>query len=138
LFPGIGQYHFNVPRLPYPNAECLGQFHHQFCAHPSRFARLQYHRNIGRRCPSPPFIFLQILNIFILQIFRHNLENKEFYERLSSEDRDLVLRVMVGALILFDHIDANGAFCRQSPIEIRGVVEVIKQNGSEQQVGNWP
>lgn len=69
----------------------------------------------------------------VVQIFRHNLENKEFYERLSSEDRDLVLRVMVGALILFDHIDANGAFCRQSPIEIRGVVEVIKQNGSEQQ-----
>jgi hypothetical protein len=67
------------------------------------------------------------------KIFRHNLENKEFYERLSGDDRDLILRVMVGAVILFDHIDAGGAFCRHAPIDVRGVVEVIKRNGSEQQ-----
>lgn len=41
---------------------------------------------------------------------------------------------MVGAVVLYDHIDASGAFTRQSPIDIRGVIDVIKLHGSEQQV----
>lgn len=70
----------------------------------------------------------------VVQIFRHNLENKEFYERLTPADRSLVLRVMVGAVVLFDHIDAGGAFCRQAPIDVRAVVEVIQRIGADQEI----
>uniref|UniRef100_A0A914LUA2 CYRIA/CYRIB Rac1 binding domain-containing protein n=1 Tax=Meloidogyne incognita TaxID=6306 RepID=A0A914LUA2_MELIC len=70
----------------------------------------------------------------VIQIFHHNLQNKEFYERFSDHDRDLLMRVMVGAVVLYDHIDSNGAFTRQSPIDIRGVVDVIKLHGNEQQI----
>ncbi|KHJ95809.1 hypothetical protein OESDEN_04243 [Oesophagostomum dentatum] len=34
---------------------------------------------------------------------------------------------MVGCLILYDHIDENGAFVRESPINLRAVVNVIKE-----------
>uniref|UniRef100_A0A914HBU0 CYRIA/CYRIB Rac1 binding domain-containing protein n=1 Tax=Globodera rostochiensis TaxID=31243 RepID=A0A914HBU0_GLORO len=69
----------------------------------------------------------------IVYICRHMLERKEFYDRLSVDERNFFLRVMVSALILFDHIDSAGAFCRHSPVDVRGVVEVVKQKGTEQQ-----
>lgn len=62
------------------------------------------------------------------------LERKDFYERLSREAQKFFLRVMIGALILYDHIDINGAFCRQSPIDIRAIVHVIKQAASQEEV----
>jgi hypothetical protein len=62
------------------------------------------------------------------------LANKEFYERFSIHDRDLLMRVMVGSVVLYDYIDTNGAFTRQSPIDIRGIIDVIKLHGNEQQV----
>jgi len=73
----------------------------------------------------------------IVYICRHMLERKDFSDRISAETRAFFLRVMVGSLILFDHIDpAGGAFCRQSPIDVRAVCAVIKHNtgaeGAEQ------
>ncbi|KAL3115988.1 hypothetical protein niasHT_007288 [Heterodera trifolii] len=69
----------------------------------------------------------------IVYICRHMLERKAFYDRLSDDERNFFLRVMVSALILFDHIDLAGAFCRHSQVDVRGVVEVVKQKGTEQQ-----
>uniref|UniRef100_A0A915D5Z9 CYRIA/CYRIB Rac1 binding domain-containing protein n=1 Tax=Ditylenchus dipsaci TaxID=166011 RepID=A0A915D5Z9_9BILA len=72
----------------------------------------------------------------IVHICRHMLERKDFCERISLETRDFFLRVMVGSLILFDHIDTEGgAFCRQSPIDVKAVVDLIKQNANEEQTG---
>jgi len=36
------------------------------------------------------------------------------------------LRAMTGAIILFDHLHAQGAFVRKSPINIRGCINVLK------------
>lgn len=63
------------------------------------------------------------------------LERKDFCERLSRDAQNFFLRVMVGALILYDHIDFNGAFCRQSPIDLRAVVNVIRQEAYPDEVG---
>ncbi|KAI1709869.1 protein FAM49A [Ditylenchus destructor] len=71
----------------------------------------------------------------IVHICRHMLERKDFCERISPETREFFMRVMVGSLILFDHIDTEGgAFCRQSPIDVKAVVELIKLYADENQV----
>lgn len=63
------------------------------------------------------------------------LERKDFCERISHETRHFFIRVMVGGLILFDHIDSEGgAFCRTSPIDIKAIVELTKVNLNEVQV----
>jgi len=36
------------------------------------------------------------------------------------------LRAMTGAIILFDHLSAQGAFARKSPINIKGCINVLK------------
>lgn len=74
------------------------------------------------------------------------LERKDFYDKISTKTRDFVLRVMVGSLILFDHIDESsntsssstrnggGAFSRSSPIDLRAIIRLIKMNDNEQRV----
>jgi len=36
------------------------------------------------------------------------------------------LRAMTGAIILFDHLSAQGAFAKKSPINIKGSINVLK------------
>lgn len=75
----------------------------------------------------------------IIHICRHMLERKDFCERITPVTRHFFLRVMVGGLILFDHVDAEGgAFCRNSPIDVRAVVELIKTNLDPNQVQSNP
>lgn len=63
------------------------------------------------------------------------LDREDFVERISSEAQNFFLRVMVGALILFDHIDqCGGAFSRQSPIDMKAVVAAIKRGENAEQV----
>jgi len=38
----------------------------------------------------------------------------------------MCLRAMTGAIILFDHLHAQGAFARKSPINIKGCINVLK------------
>jgi len=38
----------------------------------------------------------------------------------------MCLRAMTGAIILFDHLHAQGAFIRKSPINIKGCINVLK------------
>lgn len=67
--------------------------------------------------------------IAIIVICRQMLEREQFAERLSPDLRDFFLRVMVGSLILFDHVDTDGgAFSRRSPVDMRAVVGVIRKN----------
>jgi len=47
--------------------------------------------------------------------------------KFSSDNTNMFcLRSMTGATILFDHVDAQGAFSKRSPINIRGVINVLK------------
>eukprot|EP01114_Cavostelium_apophysatum_P016252 TRINITY_DN457_c0_g1_i1.p1 TRINITY_DN457_c0_g1~~TRINITY_DN457_c0_g1_i1.p1 ORF type:complete len:313 (-),score=101.77 TRINITY_DN457_c0_g1_i1:74-1012(-) len=47
--------------------------------------------------------------------------------KFSSDNTNIFcLRAMTGAIILFDHIDAQGAFARKSPINIKASVNLLK------------
>ncbi|MFH4983198.1 hypothetical protein AB6A40_009907 [Gnathostoma spinigerum] len=62
----------------------------------------------------------------VVQVCRYMVETEENWERMSEYSRLFSIRVMVGAIILYDHIDEAGAFCKDSPIDIRSAVELIK------------
>lgn len=62
------------------------------------------------------------------------VEKEENWERLSDQNCSFTMRVMVGAIILYDHIDNTGAFCKESPIDIRSIVELIKTQSRSEEV----
>ncbi|VDK43000.1 unnamed protein product [Anisakis simplex] len=70
----------------------------------------------------------------IVQVCRYMVETEENWERMSEMSRLFTVRVMVGAIILYDHIDNAGAFCKESPIDMRSVVELIKSQPNSEQV----
>jgi len=50
-------------------------------------------------------------------------------KRFSKEAYTLLsLRAMVGAIILYDHVSEHGAFIKKSPINIKGCINVLKEN----------
>lgn len=50
-----------------------------------------------------------------------------FNKKFASDDTNMFcLRAMTGAIILFDHVDLQGAFHRKSPVNIKGAVTVLK------------
>jgi len=51
------------------------------------------------------------------------VNNKKF---TSDQTNMFCLRAMTGAVILFDHVDVLGAFSKKTPINIRGVINVLK------------
>ncbi|CAL9689402.1 unnamed protein product [Knipowitschia caucasica] len=56
------------------------------------------------------------------------LETPEYRRRFSSEETVLFcLRVMVGVIILFDHVHPRGAFAKTSNIDIKGCVRLLKE-----------
>lgn len=65
------------------------------------------------------------------------VEKEENWERLSDRNCSFTMRVMVGAIILYDHIDSTGAFCKESPIDIRSIVQLIKTQSKSQEVCNF-
>lgn len=69
----------------------------------------------------------------VVQICRYMVSNEENWERMSESSRIFTMRVMVGAIILYDHIDNAGAFCKDSPIDIRSIVELIKSQPKSDQ-----
>ena len=46
--------------------------------------------------------------------------------RLSPATRIFSTRVLVGLVILYDHIAAEGAFCSKTPVDLRDVVRLVK------------
>ena len=65
-----------------------------------------------------PFIF--VINLKLLF--------SEFYSRFQKEDTILfVLRVMVGVIILYDHVHPVGAFVKSSHIDVRGSIKVLRE-----------
>ncbi|XP_072296542.1 CYFIP-related Rac1 interactor B-like [Eucyclogobius newberryi] len=56
------------------------------------------------------------------------LETPDYRSRFSSEETVLFcLRVMVGVIILFDHVHPNGAFVKTSNIDIKGCIRLLKE-----------
>lgn len=60
-------------------------------------------------------------------ICRAMIENNELFLRFQNEDTLLFcLRVMVGLIILYDHVHPMGAFQKNCPIDVKGCVKVLK------------
>ncbi|ETN80759.1 hypothetical protein NECAME_08965 [Necator americanus] len=60
-------------------------------------------------------------------VCRYMVESPDVSSRMTETTRLFCVRVMVGCLILYDHIDDNGAFVRESPINLRAVVNVVRE-----------
>uniref|UniRef100_A0A0K0DJ88 CYRIA-B_Rac1-bd domain-containing protein n=1 Tax=Angiostrongylus cantonensis TaxID=6313 RepID=A0A0K0DJ88_ANGCA len=63
----------------------------------------------------------------IVSVCRYMVASPEVSARVTETTRLFCIRVMVGCLILYDHIDESGAFVRESPINLRAVVNVVKE-----------
>uniref|UniRef100_A0A3Q2PMW1 Family with sequence similarity 49 member Ba n=1 Tax=Fundulus heteroclitus TaxID=8078 RepID=A0A3Q2PMW1_FUNHE len=56
------------------------------------------------------------------------LETPEYRTRFASEETVLFcLRVMVGVIILYDHVHPAGAFVKTSNIDMKGCIKVLKE-----------
>lgn len=56
------------------------------------------------------------------------LERPEYKNRFMNEDTAFFcLRVMVGVIILYDHVHPVGAFAKSSKIDVKGCIKVIKE-----------
>uniref|UniRef100_A0A914UQ45 CYRIA/CYRIB Rac1 binding domain-containing protein n=1 Tax=Plectus sambesii TaxID=2011161 RepID=A0A914UQ45_9BILA len=71
-------------------------------------------------------------------VCRCMVETPEFVLRMSKEQdtRLFCLRVMVGAIILYDHVHPTGAFARGSAVDIRAAVRVLKNHSHAERVEN--
>uniref|UniRef100_A0A914VEK6 CYRIA/CYRIB Rac1 binding domain-containing protein n=1 Tax=Plectus sambesii TaxID=2011161 RepID=A0A914VEK6_9BILA len=54
----------------------------------------------------------------------------------EQDTRLFCLRVMVGAIILYDHVHPTGAFARGSAVDIRAAVRVLKNHSTAERVEN--
>ncbi|TSN30244.1 Protein FAM49A [Bagarius yarrelli] len=60
------------------------------------------------------------------------LETPEYTSRFNSEDTLLFcMRVMVGVIILYDHVHPNGAFTKSSKIDMKGCIKVLKEQPAD-------
>lgn len=66
------------------------------------------------------------------KVCQRMIENPEFYTRFKREDTILfVLRVMVGVIILYDHVHPIGAFSRNAHIDVKGCIKVLKDQSPD-------
>uniref|UniRef100_A0A8C9U5E7 Family with sequence similarity 49 member A n=1 Tax=Scleropages formosus TaxID=113540 RepID=A0A8C9U5E7_SCLFO len=57
---------------------------------------------------------------------------REYTSRFSSEDTLLFcMRVMVGVIILYDHVHPDGAFIKTSKIDMKGCIKVLKDQPAD-------
>uniref|UniRef100_A0A8C7IGI0 CYFIP related Rac1 interactor A n=1 Tax=Oncorhynchus kisutch TaxID=8019 RepID=A0A8C7IGI0_ONCKI len=60
------------------------------------------------------------------------LETPDYTCRFNSEDTLLFcMRVMVGVIILYDHVHPNGAFNKSSKIDMKGCIKVLKEQPAD-------
>lgn len=65
-------------------------------------------------------------------ICRVMIATPEYRERfVNSETVTFVLRVMVGVLILYDHVHPSGVFAKNNQIDMEKFVKVLKQHASD-------
>lgn len=62
------------------------------------------------------------------KVCQRMIENPIFLQRFTNEETVLfVLRVMVGLIILYDHVHPVGAFAKNSHVDIKGCIKVLKE-----------
>ncbi|KAH9515368.1 Protein fam49b [Bulinus truncatus] len=61
------------------------------------------------------------------KLCRVMIENPEHKQRLKEETRLFCLRVMVGVIILYDHVHPVGAFAKTSSIELKSSIKLLKE-----------
>ncbi|XP_013788168.2 protein FAM49B-like [Limulus polyphemus] len=62
------------------------------------------------------------------KVCQRMVENPGFCSRFKNEETILfVLRVMVGVIILYDHVHPVGAFTKTSHIDVKGSIKVLKE-----------
>lgn len=59
-------------------------------------------------------------------ICRVMIDNQEYRQRIKEETQLFCLRVMVGVIILYDHVHPLGAFAKTSGIEMKGSIKLLK------------
>ncbi|XP_054101161.1 CYFIP-related Rac1 interactor A isoform X3 [Callithrix jacchus] len=60
------------------------------------------------------------------------LETPEYKSRFTSEETLMFcMRVMVGVIILYDHVHPVGAFCKTSKIDMKGCIKVLKEQAPD-------
>ncbi|XP_005101680.1 CYFIP-related Rac1 interactor B [Aplysia californica] len=59
-------------------------------------------------------------------ICRVMIENPEYRSRIKDDTQLFCLRVMVGVIILYDHVHPVGAFAKTSGIEMKGCIKILK------------
>ncbi|KAI4547338.1 hypothetical protein MG293_003893 [Ovis ammon polii] len=60
------------------------------------------------------------------------LETPEYRSRFTSEETLMFcMRVMVGVIILYDHVHPVGAFCKTSKIDMKGCIKVLKEQAPD-------
>ncbi|CAL1544339.1 unnamed protein product [Lymnaea stagnalis] len=59
-------------------------------------------------------------------ICRVMIDNPEYKQRIKEDTRLFCLRVMVGVIILYDHVHPVGAFAKTSGIEMKGSIKLLK------------
>ncbi|PAV61663.1 hypothetical protein WR25_00680 [Diploscapter pachys] len=64
--------------------------------------------------------------ITLINVCRFMLTSEMSLVRLSPATRIFSTRVLVGLVILYDHIAAEGAFCSKTPVDLRDVVRLVK------------
>nr|XP_023829531.1 protein FAM49A [Salvelinus alpinus] len=58
--------------------------------------------------------------------------SRDYTSRFNSEDTLLFcMRVMVGVIILYDHVHPNGAFNKSSKIDMKGCIKVLKEQPAD-------
>ncbi|XP_046554655.1 CYFIP-related Rac1 interactor B-like [Haliotis rubra] len=63
-------------------------------------------------------------------ICRVMIDNPQYSSRFTSEETKLFcLRVMVGVIILYDHVHPVGAFAKTSGIDMKSSIKVLKDQG---------
>ncbi|XP_076341028.1 CYFIP-related Rac1 interactor B-like isoform X1 [Tachypleus tridentatus] len=66
------------------------------------------------------------------KVCQRMVENPEFCSRFNHKDTILfVLRVMVGVVILYDHVHPAGAFVKTSHIDVKSCIKVLKEHPPE-------
>ncbi|GAB6026633.1 hypothetical protein CHUAL_013040 [Chamberlinius hualienensis] len=62
------------------------------------------------------------------KVCQRMVDNPSFSQRFKNEETVLfVLRVMVGLIILYDHVHPVGAFSKNSHVDIKGCIKVLKE-----------
>ncbi|KAH9419553.1 Protein fam49b, partial [Dermatophagoides pteronyssinus] len=62
------------------------------------------------------------------KVCQRMIENQDFCSRFQNEETVyFVLRVMVGVIILYDHVHPIGAFAKTTQIDVRGSIKVLKE-----------